>query len=120
MLGGRLFRGAQGFAGEIGHVLVDPTGRSAGAATAAESYTLRWFRFDNATDTRSDVGEAMNVTALRADAPPELFKSGSDYAGVTFTAKHAQHPRWARPATFYFRRAASGGNAGWDTVGVER
>ena len=32
------------------------------AATPAESYSLRWFRFDNATDTRTDVGEAMAVT----------------------------------------------------------
>src|SRR5688572_24329152 len=88
----------------------------AGAATAAESYSMRWFRFDNATDTRSDVGEPMNVTGLRADAPPELFKSGSDYAGVTITAKHAQHPGWARPATFFFRRAGNGR----ETVGVER
>ena len=36
------------------------------AATPAESYSLRWFRFDNATDTRTDVGEAIVVTELRA------------------------------------------------------
>ena len=90
------------------------------AATAAERYSLRWFRFDNATEARSDIGEVMSVTGTRADAPAELLGSRPDHAGVTITATHPQHPGWARPATFYFRRAASGGNAGWDTVGVER
>ena len=51
---------------------------------------------------------------------PSCSSSRPDYVGVTITATHPQQPGWARPATFYFRRAASGGNAGWDTVGVER
>jgi len=86
------------------------------AATPAESYSLRWFRFDNATDTRSDVGEAIAVPGLRAEAPAALLSSRPEYAGVTITAKHSQQPGWGRPATFYFRRAGNG----WETVGVER
>ena len=58
----------------------------------------------------------MAVTGSRAEAPPELLSSGPEYAGVTITATHPQQPGWARPATFYFRRAGNG----WETVGVER
>jgi hypothetical protein len=86
------------------------------AATPADSYAVRWFRLDNAVDTRTDVGEQAIVTDLRAAAPPELLSDGGDYVGVTVTATHSKQPGWARPATFYFRRA---GNA-WQTVGVER
>ena len=77
---------------------------------------LRWFRLDNAVDTRTDVGEQVIVTDLRAAAPPELLSGGGDYVGVTMTATHPKQPGWARPATFYFRRAGGG----WQTVGVER
>ena len=47
------------------------------AATAAESYSLRWFRFDNATDTRSDVGEAMSVTGTRADSAGRVARAAA-------------------------------------------
>jgi hypothetical protein len=87
----------------------------ASAATPADSYTLQWFRFDNATDTKTNVGDPAVVTALRATAPSAVL-DGSDYVGVTMTARHADQPGWARPATFYFRRTAGG----WETVGIER
>ena len=86
------------------------------AATPAEGYSLSWFRFSNESDTKTKVGETAIVSGLRAEAPPELLKSGSDYLGVTITARHRQHAGWARPATFYFRRA--GGL--WEAVGAER
>jgi hypothetical protein len=88
---------------------------TARAATPAESYTLQWFRFDNATDTRSNVGQPMVVKELRATPPSELL-SGADYVGVTMTAQNATQPGWARPATFYFRRVPTG----WQAVGIER
>jgi hypothetical protein len=88
---------------------------AAGAATAAEGYQLQWFRFDNATDTKTPAGDAVTVPTLAAHAPEGLL-SGGDFVGVTITAKHAQHPGWARPATFYFRR----GPSAWTLVGVER
>lgn len=86
------------------------------AATAAEGYTLQWFRFDNATDARTSVGQPMTVSALSARVPDSLLGAG-DFVGVTITAAHAEHPGWATPATFFFRRGAS---ATWTLVGVER
>jgi hypothetical protein len=85
-------------------------------ATPAESYTIRWFRLDNAADTRTDVGDQAIVTELRAAAPSELLSAGTDYIGLTMSATHPKRPGWARPATFYFRRAGST----WQTVGIER
>lgn len=88
---------------------------SAGAATPAESYSLQWFHFDNAADQKKNVGAAITGSALTSQAPAAVLQ-GSDYIGVTITARHAQHAAWAKPATFYFRRAASG----WQWVGAER
>jgi hypothetical protein len=91
---------------------------NAKAATPAESYSLRWFSFDNATDTRNDVGGPEAAPGLRSQAPAALLSGSSEYVGVTITAKHPQQAGWARPATFYFRRAGAG--QGWQTVGSER
>jgi hypothetical protein len=88
---------------------------TARAATAAESYQLQWFRFDNATHTRTPVGGVASATSLSARAPEGLL-DGSAFVGVTMTARHPQHPGWMNPATFTFRR---GGNS-WTLVGVER
>jgi hypothetical protein len=85
-------------------------------AEPADSYTLRWFRFDNLTSARTDVGDAQTVPATSAQAPAALLEGSGDYIGVEITGTHAQQPRWARPATFYFRRAG----AGWTWVGAER
>jgi hypothetical protein len=89
---------------------------NAKAATPPASYTLQWFRFDNATDARSAVGQAATVTATQATAPDALLSGGGEYIGVTITAQHPEQRDWAKPATFYFRR----GQARWDLVGVER
>jgi hypothetical protein len=87
----------------------------AGAATPAEAYTLRWFTLDNATGERTDVGAETRVTGLEAAAPAGLLARG-DYVGVRIAGVHPAQPRWASPATFTFRRGASG----WTLVGVER
>ena len=55
------------------------------------------------------------ATATSGQAPPELLKGG-DYVGVRISATHPQQPRWSSPATFIFRRTASG----WEPVGAER
>jgi hypothetical protein len=83
------------------------------AATAPERYELNWFRFDNATDQRTPMGEAMGVTTPSARAPGGLT---GDFVGVSITAVHPQQPGWATPSTFFFRR----GSGGWTLVGVER
>jgi hypothetical protein len=88
---------------------------AARAGTAAESYQLQSFRFDNATNTRTLVGEVQEVSAPSGHAPAGLLGSG-DYVGVAVTARHPQHPGWARPAAFFFRRSGSI----WTLVGVER
>jgi hypothetical protein len=87
----------------------------AGVATPAASYTLQWFRFDNAENQRSNVGEPVTSPALGGRAPAPLL-NGPEYIGVSITATHGEQPDWAKPTTFYFRR--DGG--GWKWVGAER
>lgn len=88
---------------------------AARAADPGEDYTLQWFRFDNAVNQATNVGEPQNVQELRARVPEGLLTSG-EYVGVTIAGRHAKHPGWTIPARFYFRRS----NAGWMLVGVER
>ena len=87
----------------------------AGVATPAESYSLQWFSFNNATDTATNVGDVAVTISLSARAPSTLL-SGHEYVGVTITGKHPTHGDWAKPTTLYFRREA----ADWKWVGVER
>jgi hypothetical protein len=95
-------------------------GNAAVAARVAEpprGYTLHWFRLDNATDTRTHVGESATVASARADVPAVLAApGGGDYIGVTIAADHPSHAAWSKPATFYFRRVVGG----WEWVGAER
>ena len=39
------------------------------AATPPVGYTLHWFAFDNATDTRRDIGDPVQVTSPEGRAP---------------------------------------------------
>jgi hypothetical protein len=90
---------------------------AAGVAQPPASYTLQWFRLDNATDARTNAASVVTVSTARAQAPPSLLSAGgSEYVGVSITATHPSQPAWAKPATFYFRRSASG----WSWVGAER
>jgi hypothetical protein len=91
------------------------------AGTAPERYDLQWFRFDNPTDSRSTVGMPIAATTGSTQAPAELLAT-SEYVGVIITGRHQQHPGWALPATFFFRREPSlpTASAGWTLVGVER
>lgn len=90
------------------------------AATPPERYELRWFRFDNQTDSRTPLGEPLSISALSARAPQGLLGSG-EFVGVSITAAHSQHAGWATPVTFVFRRSSTGGSpGGWVLVGVER
>jgi hypothetical protein len=89
---------------------------AARAATAAQSYTLRWFALDNGTNERRDLGTPQTVQTTEATVASSLLDGAGDYVGVVMTAQHSEHPAWARPATFYFRRSGSG----WTWVGAER
>jgi len=44
---------------------------------------------------------------------PEQPAGPGEFVGVEISAAHPRHPGWARPATFYFRRAAGA----WTLVG---
>jgi hypothetical protein len=87
----------------------------AAVATAAQSYSLHWFAYDNAADARTNAGEAVATTTLAARAPLAMLQ-GHEYIGVTITAAHPAQKEWSKPATFYFRRTATG----WQWVGAER
>ena len=88
---------------------------AAGAAGPAERYQLQWFRFDNASAARMPVAGRETIAGPAGRAPAGLLDTG-EYVGVEVTAIHAERPGWARPAVFFFRRAAPG----WTLVGVER
>ena len=87
-------------------------------ATAPERYELNWFRFDNAADQQTPVGGAQTATGGSARAPEGLMTG--DFVGVSVRATHPQHPGWALPSTFFFRRGGAGAAASWSLVGVER
>lgn len=90
------------------------------AATPPGHYELRWFRFDNATDERTPVGDPQTVSSAVTHAPAGLLTSG-DFVGLTVTALHPDHPGWANPTTLFFRRASLQGSPGaWELVGIER
>jgi hypothetical protein len=95
-------------------------GNAAVAARVAEppsTYTLQWFRLDNAADKREPIGDAATTSTATGRLPSALASlRAGDYAGVTITAKHPTFAAWAKPATFYFRRSADG----WTWVGAER
>lgn len=89
----------------------------AGVAEPAESYTLQWFRLDNASNTQTDVGAPVQTRSMEAELPGALVStSPGDYIGVTMTATHPKHAAWSKPATFHFRRIAGG----WEWVGASR
>ena len=88
---------------------------AARAAGPAEAYQLQWFRFDNATATRTAVGERQTIPTTSGRAPAALLDSG-EFVGVEVTAAHPQHSGWSRPSAFFFRRAGSQ----WTLVGIER
>ena len=88
------------------------------AATAPERYLLQWFRYDNATDQRTLIGEPMSLSGETTRAPEGA--TPGEFVGVSVTASHAQQPGWATPSTFFFRRGGPGGSGSWSLVGVER
>ncbi len=90
---------------------------NAGAAAPPEQYKLSWFRFDNATDQRTPVGEPVMVPAGSARAPDGA--ASAEFVGVSVTSARADQPGWATPSTFIFRRAGAGAS-NWSLVGVER
>jgi hypothetical protein len=90
----------------------------AGVATAADNYRVEWARFDNAANQATRVGDEMQTTAARAQAPQELVSGAArpEYVQVRVAAIHPKFPTWSTPVTVHFRRDGSG----WKLVGVTR
>jgi hypothetical protein len=79
-----------------------------------DGYTVRWSRFDNATDTLTAVGGDILVGEPRATAPPGLL-ADAEFVSATIATRHHAFPQW-KPVQVYFRRTPGG----WRTVGLDR
>ncbi|MBP2291492.1 ROK family transcriptional regulator [Azospirillum rugosum] len=71
-LGGRLYRGAQGFAGEVGHVTVVPDGRPCGCGKRGclETYVSESAILAQAAERGRDLPDLAAVTAAARDGDP--------------------------------------------------
>ncbi len=78
-------------------------------------YRIRWYRFDNETDSAQPVGEEAVTREARFIAPRDVLDR-NEYVMAEIRGAHPRHPGWATPMKVYFRRTAGG----WLTVGVER
>ena len=87
---------------------------AARAASAPSRYTLLWARFDNTTNTASGSVET-TVTEPKAAAPPAVL-DGAQFVTVAVRTTHPDHPVWAMPVTFTFKRVTTG----WQIVGIDR
>jgi hypothetical protein len=88
----------------------------AAIATAAQSYTVEWSAFDNASDTHKSIGTAQTLPSATAQAPESLVAARPEYVAAIVRAHSKEHPQWAQPVKVYFRR--TGDN--WSLVGLER
>jgi hypothetical protein len=87
---------------------------AAGIATPAESYRMRWARFDNATGSATGETEVTS-TETRVAAPAQIL-TGSQFVQVEIASFHPEFPAWSTPVTVHFRRDG----AGWTVVGIKR
>jgi hypothetical protein len=88
---------------------------AARVASAPDSYTITWARFDNATGERTGESREVRVTEPKAAAPGDVV-TGADFVTAVVRTTHKEYPGWAAPVTFTFRRSGNG----WETVGIER
>jgi hypothetical protein len=84
-------------------------------ATAPDSYTLTWARFDNATGQTAGDSVETRVSVPEAAAPAGVL-ANAEYVSVAVRTSHPDYPQWASPVNFVFRR----GPDGWQTVGLSR
>jgi hypothetical protein len=90
-----------------GTLMFENAAVDAGVAKAPTEYRFTWSRFDNATGTETGAFEGANAPKQLLDSP---------FVRVSVRATHPDHPAWANPVTFTFRRAG----AQWETVGLDR
>jgi hypothetical protein len=101
--------------GSDGVLVFENAAVSARITSAASRYTLRWSRFDNATNAMTGAPVETTVTETRATAPPALL-NGAEFVTVAVRTTHPDYPVWDMPVTFTFRRVSNG----WQPVGIDR
>jgi hypothetical protein len=99
-----------------GELTFENASEKASAGRPAERYTIQWSQFDNASNTRKDVGAEQTVTTPRTEAPAALLAARPEYIAAVIRAYHREHPAWSQPLVAFFRRAGDG----WSLVGLER
>ncbi|HET7219440.1 MAG TPA: hypothetical protein VFJ02_15390 [Vicinamibacterales bacterium] len=100
---------------ESGRVTFQNAAVAAGVAKApAGGYLVRWFTFDNNSNTATAIGTPTVVPSAEARAPGTLPASG--FVKLEISGVQPEHASWATPISVYFRRAATG----WVLVGVDR
>ncbi|MEO7274058.1 MAG: hypothetical protein ABIX28_19415 [Vicinamibacterales bacterium] len=97
-----------------GQLTVVNAAERAGVGPAAQGYTVEWAAFDNASGAHQSA-TTDRATGPTLRAPAALLAAGHGFLSAKVGAIHPDHPAWATPVTFFFRRAASG----WTLVGVE-
>jgi hypothetical protein len=81
----------------------------------AGGYRLEWFRFDNATGTKTALDAVTTAPDLRSTAPTSIPAAAGEFVLVRISCVGGR-ASWEQPVDVYFRRAA----AGWSLVGIER
>lgn len=85
------------------------------ARNPPDGYTVAWFRFDNATQESTPLGESP-ARSTQVAAPVSLPSAPGTFVKVQISARDPEHASWAVPVDVYFRRTGTG----WRLVGVER
>jgi hypothetical protein len=75
---------------------------NAGFAKSPESYTVKWYNFNNETGESTLIGETTGTTEqIKA---PERLPTESAYIKVEISAMSKEHPSWRTPVSTYFVR----------------
>jgi hypothetical protein len=99
-----------------GQLTFENEAEKAGIAKAADRYTARWSRFDNASGQHEPFGEDVTSTSPHLQAPADLLAVRPEYVAVRLRAFHSDHPEWSQPLMASFRRTGDT----WTLVGLER
>ena len=87
---------------------------TAGFAQAPESYTAKWYTFNNETGETTLIGEK-TATTEQMKAPAELPTEDA-YIKVEISAMSKEHPSWQMPVSAYFVRESGASRL----IGFER
>jgi hypothetical protein len=87
---------------------------SAGFAQAPESYSAKWYIFNNETGESTPIGETTS-SAEQIKAPGKL-PTEHEYLKVEISSVSKEYPSWQTPVSAYFARNSTT----WKLVGLER